>query len=647
MSNAASLTKRDTARNSIRRYMVSSKKAESFDAAEIDVYLGLLAEQWDKFQAAQQEVELSCGAETIAEQESEREQGETWYREALTNFTRARNKIKNDPPGTSKEVVTVDKLLHAARTDIRLPPMKLPCFDGNSKEWKPFEDAFTAFIHGESSISSVQKLHFLLSSLQGPALQVVKGFRITSNNYDEVWELLKKRYDSTRIIVDSHFQALFSLKKINTESSAAIRCLLDETQEHFRSLKAIGRPVDNWDDWLLHLTISKLDIETHRQWELTQTGNKVANFNELVTFLENRCRSLDAIICHQQTSSSKNQTSQQVKGKKSSSLHCATPATAVAPSKKIQGRRFRRQVQNHVCPYCSGKHFIFTCDKFRSTEVPRRISFANDNNLCSNCLGSGHNQTNCQSKYTCRVCNAHHHTLLHCESPSDSSVSQTTSTPSFTPAYASHSKHYVLLGTAMVQVMDKSNRPQPARLLFDNGSHASFISESCVQRLHLRRTSVTTAIEGIGATDAGSSKGEVELTLTSLDQKFSTTINAQILNKITSHLPPVPVHNYNWPHISGLALADPCFNIPAAIDLLIGSDELSQFLCTGLIKGPVGTPIAQNSTLGWVLMGKVSDSTPMPAPVPTYTASSLCLFTNAALTKAVSRLWEIESLPEV
>ena len=57
----------------------------------------------------------------------------------------------------------------------------------------------------------------------------------------------------------------------------------------------------------------------------------------------------------------------------------------------------------------------------------------------------------------------------------------------FIGAYTTSANTSALLATAIIRIQVKSGRFQPARLFFDNGSHATFITEACVHRLQLPR----------------------------------------------------------------------------------------------------------------------------------------------------------------
>lgn len=65
-----------------------------------------------------------------------------------------------------------------------------------------------------------------------------------------------------------------------------------------------------------------------------------------------------------------------------------------------------------LCCVCKDRHKLLKCDEFLSKSPHDRYSLINANNLCLNCFGA-HLFSRCHSKFSCKVCNASHHTLLH------------------------------------------------------------------------------------------------------------------------------------------------------------------------------------------------------------------------------------------
>ncbi|XP_011884025.1 PREDICTED: uncharacterized protein LOC105571160 [Vollenhovia emeryi] len=58
-----------------------------------------------------------------------------------------------------------------------------------------------------------------------------------------------------------------------------------------------------------------------------------------------------------------------------------------------------------------------------------------------------------------------------------------------------------------------------------------------------------------------------------------------------------------WPHLQDLLLADKDFTSPEHIDLILGADVYAQILEDGVVKGDADAPIAQRTSLGWIILG--------------------------------------------
>ena len=82
--------------------------------------------------------------------------------------------------------------------------------------------------------------------------------------------------------------------------------------------------------------------------------------------------------------------------------------------------------------------------------------------------------------------------------------------------------------------------------------------------------------------------------------------NAIVLPQLTNMLPSYQINSKQWDKISHLTLADPNCNTPAQIDLLLGSDLISQIILEGIEKISK-TLLAQNTIFGWVLSGLAAE----------------------------------------
>lgn len=143
------------------------------------------------------------------------------------------------------------------------------------------------------------------------------------------------------------------------------------------------------------------------------------------------------------------------------------------------------------------------------------------------------------------------------------------------------------------------------RLLIDQGSELSFISEELVQRAQLKRTAASIPLLDVGDTYSDRTRGIVSINLQSIhDTSASCIIDAYVLPRLTTKLPPYDAVYHSWTHITGLQLADPDYACSGLIHIIIGSDNYGSDL-PGLIRGETSTPIAQQTIFGWVLSGTI------------------------------------------
>ncbi|XP_067205326.1 uncharacterized protein [Linepithema humile] len=167
----------------------------------------------------------------------------------------------------------------------------------------------------------------------------------------------------------------------------------------------------------------------------------------------------------------------------------------------------------------------------------------------------------------------------------------------------------VLLATAWVDIHTAEGRCFKVRALLDQGSNFSFISESLCQTIRTKRQRTDLQIKGFGEKYTGSAKSRVSLRMTPCaksDPAFPITV--YVFPKITlyaaSRIQPVE----SWPHLKNLSLADPDPSSKQQIHLLIGADVYGSLLMRDLRQGPLGTPTAQLTALGWIISGLTGNS---------------------------------------
>ena len=594
-----------------------------------------LKECWTELNLIQSEIENSCTSEDLlAEHESYMASCEELYDKTVALFKRAQRNImpKTSPSATPLSQVGVK----SSDAHVQLPKIDLPKFRGNYIEWVQFHDLFHALIHQNSSLTPAQKLQYLKLCLEGDASTLIENLSISDANYPIAFELIKNRFDNKRRIRQAHFKALFDQRVLKSESAQALRTLHDVTLRNVMALTVIDENVQYWDSVLVYLISEKLDPESRTRWESESINEKNPKFSDLLKFINNRAQVLEI-------SSGSCSDRERTKSKTSIFSHLMT--------------------SNNPCPLCKDSHKLYKCAKFLQMNVKTREEFVRTNKLCFNCL-QRHLVSECSSSNTCRICKGKHHSLIHrgvnssmtTEGQRSASVppaadgwvgssSEFSTTPSSAPVLSGHvsdsSNQQALLSTILLNVTGDDGNQMTCRALLDNGSMVSFISESLVQLLRLPKTSANLQINGIGECSR-SVRGMVSCTIEAASQpQQSIQINAYVLPSITGNLPTTRIPQHEWSHLQGIQLADPHFNEPYRVDMLLGADIMGEILTPGIIKGPRGTPTAFNTMFGWVLTGSVSSASDAPHLHPPEVSCHLILTDDDNLT----RFWKMEELP--
>ena len=108
----------------------------------------------------------------------------------------------------------------------------------------------------------------------------------------------------------------------------------------------------------------------------------------------------------------------------------------------------------------------------------------------------------------------------------------------------------------------------------------SLVSARAAQCLHLPRTATHITFSGLQATPAKATNVLVTLTISSLQpQQPTLQISAAVVQKVTCDLPLQGAMGVqDLPHIRTLQLADPTFDKPGRVDLLLGCDVWAQIM---------------------------------------------------------------------
>jgi hypothetical protein len=535
--------------------------------------------------------------------------------------------------------------------EIRLPKLELPTFDGNLQTWISFRDLFTNAVHNKTNISKGEKLTYLKSLLKGEAARIIQTLVVTDANYDIAWSKLTDRYQNERELVFSIFDRFIAQPNVNSNCSSSLRNLIDTTLECTRSLEVFGIKLETGlDAFILFSAFRKLDSTSKQLWEQQLMDTKVPKLQALIDFMEQRARALAA----------------------SGSISKSTHQSGRQDFRffRPQGSQPRNMVHHSSqgnCKVCNvSSHPLFKCSKFHGLTTQDRIESVKRSNVCFNCLTEGHSASHCSSSKSCRSCGGKHHTLLHRQQFTDNkstvssqvahcSIIQGNSTTSREVQNTCHAAQKSqadqgcdsVLATIVVQAKDAFGDHHKFRVLYDPGSNTNYVTMACIRRLKLKTSKCVAPSTGLGGVPVAMSNESVTVTVSPhSDITFSLDMKSCVVPKITCNLPQSSVEASKWTHLQGLELADPLWFKSGPIDLLMGSEFAFAILEAGKKQGPVGSPIAINSTFGWLIGGGSKDFHGQQCHSFVSQLNQSCIH-DGCLDKSIRRFWEVEELPEV
>lgn len=268
-----------------------------------------------------------------------------------------------------------------------------------------------------------------------------------------------------------------------------------------------------------------------------------------------------------------------------------------------------KSLNNNPCKYCSNSnHTLFRCSKFRKINVQLRHDFILKHSLCFNCLFSGHTSRKCVISSSCFKCQKRHSTLLHStiRIHKENSRSQRN--------YSEHNQKLLfkrsILPTAIIEVADSSGTIHQIRALLDSSSQVSIITESCFKKLNL-----SSKPENLNSNDLIKSYSQSENYDSSVVLKLKSRFNESVIDckafisrQMRKIVPEEQFKCKDHECLQRIQLADPNFEIPREIDLIIGVNLFFKLLKYNSIQNIAGNTVATQSLFGWITCGTYNSS---------------------------------------
>ena len=523
--------------------------------------------------------------------------------------------------------------LRTERDRTKLPSIDLPTFKGDVLHWPTFWQQFSSSVDTREDLPDSTKRAYLRTAVKGPeAALLLHPSMDGPHTYKRLVKELHLRYERTKKIHRELVDKLINLPAAKY-NSYELRKLVDATNSYADCLSTTGH--FTLEAFISSIVYSKLPYKLQIDWDNDQPDdNVVVPYPKLLEYVTKKVFTL-------------------------TDHKTSTPAPLDPPEKRPARKQERKQEHQHKekshvysvssptpassykweCVLCTpDKHPLHVCPKWSNYSVAQRLSHVKDRKLCSNCLAVGHLTAKCKSTYRCRDFGQAHQTSIHQSSPSSVPVNSTTS--------QSQQVTDALLMTAEVLLKGPGGHQMKARAFIDPGAGVSLISSRVTQILDLPLQYNPINFKAVQGTECEGSKNLTSVTISPLHNKKDFQCRPAVVPLVTEELPNkqlAPVHSYQ--HLTGLQLADPTFNTPGRVDILLGADVWLQIQGDAPpVMASSTEPGAQDTIFGWALTGPVKLAGQASKGIPTYHIQSI--MSNEELYNMAYDFWKGEAVEE-
>lgn len=525
---------------------------------------------------------------------------------------------------------------NSARPNFNLPAITIRTFTGHLEDWPEFRATCATVLL--DSIPEIQRLQILKNSLADEPLELIKHITPVDGAFNSAWMILKNRYDNTRAIVFACLARFLDLPAMKNESIEGLKGMLNVTNHTLATLKCYQVAVSTWDPILVYILARKLDSYSLKHWEESLKGSKaLPSLISFFEFIDVRINILTntAIFSHMDTQSASHHYS------------INRPTKPAAPRSQPVMLTLKSSFK---CFLCSDNHIVARCPVL--SKATDRVKLVDEKSLCRNCLNR-HCTEDCPYTPNCRYCDEAHHSLLHGKPAVNINIVNDTQTESYSTTeeindeadeimhteqiFHTSEGQNAILATAIFPITH-DGKIVTVRALVDQGATANLITKRMCQILKLKMTPTYVPLTGPCDVKVGCIKEKTIVTMKSnFDAQFSLTCGAYVVKTVTGLKPVETTKLKDWPHIKGLPLADPKFLEFSHIDMLIGSVVYAEIIQNGLVKGRSCEPIAQLTSLGWIISGAADKVKEKEIHCNT-------LYEEEALNQQLATFWQLDEV---
>lgn len=267
-------------------------------------------------------------------------------------------------------------------------------FTGEHDKWHTFRDCFENAIHTNDQLEPIKKFQYLIAALDGAARKTVTQLKFTAANYTAAWDRLKETYEDNYTATRQLMRGLLELPRVKHPSTEALRNIVDSV--HY-ALAQLGNfvKVNDWDNWIAFLILSRLDGQTLRAWEAyrssklcsttAEANRMIPTWPQVKEFLDQRARILMAAPEEMEVDLNGGELSSGArKHSRSGGRHRPAPYPNEKP---ITSSNNGNKPRYPMCRLCDIAHPMFHCQKFtKGMNLKSRIEYVKKNNICFGCL---------------------------------------------------------------------------------------------------------------------------------------------------------------------------------------------------------------------------------------------------------------------
>ena len=285
------------------------------------------------------------------------------------------------------------------------------------------------------------------------------------------------------------------------------------------------------------------------------------------------------------------------------------------------------------CIYCKeNSHKSFECKQV-STEGERKEILKKEKR-CFNCTRTGHTVSECKSRSTCYHCRGKHH----------SSICSKLENPSHSDGKVNvHPGLHIKNGTVAYQTVQAKIGGHQCRILLDSGRGGSYISREQGRKLRVKpaRTEqrIIRTVNGEMEVRCPIYNLQVE-SIGKSNDSFTTEfaqLDMYMLSSIPNSHPEIQKRRY--PHMKSLWFSDVSKEDTLPIHAIIGAKDFSRIKTGKIVRGNRNEPIAEETALGWTIMGAVGDD----AQEKTFILNTTVEIPRSIETE-IKQLWDIDVL---